>query len=89
MQVRHDNILSAAVDVPAPLRVPLLFRAADLHFAEIERQNGLGRGSISAYVNGRTYAYPRLRDAIVTGIASALDEPEDDVRAVLFPAEAA
>ncbi len=85
----HADIVELASEVPAPLRVPLIVRAAGLTFSAIERSRGLTRGSISSYAGGRTYAYPKLRAALVAEIAAALGESEDDVRACLFPAAAA
>jgi len=82
------GILAAAADVPVRLRVALVVRGVGLTFAEIERRRGLTRGTISAYVGGRQYAYPKLRKALVAEVAAAAGEDPDAVRGCLFPLEA-
>jgi len=62
---------------------------AGASFSEIERAQGLGRGVISSYVGGRSYAYPRLREAVVEYLSVALDVNEDELRAYLFEPEGA
>lgn len=53
--------------------------------ASIERATGLPRGSMSAVIHGRLYAYPRLRLLVTEHLAAGLGEPQVDLHARLFP----
>ena len=66
-------------------RLVLLIRRAGVSYSEVERAQGLGRGVISSYLGGRSYAYPRLREAVVEYLAQMLELEEMELRAYLFP----
>jgi transcriptional regulator with XRE-family HTH domain len=68
-------------------RLVLLCHSAGASYTEIERMCGLARGAISNYVGGRSYAYPRIREAVTTYLAVALDVDEAELHAYLFPDE--
>jgi transcriptional regulator with XRE-family HTH domain len=65
-------------------RLVLLCHQAGVSYTAIEQMCGLARGAISNYVGGRSYAYPRLRDAVATYRAVALDVDEAELHAYLF-----
>lgn len=81
-----ERILAAAPEViDLGLRLRYLCLAAGVSFAEIERERGLSRNSISAYVSGQLYAYPKLKRLVVEHLAEALSADPADVSAYLFP----
>jgi hypothetical protein len=81
----HDGTRFPSVD--QELRLPLLCRMAKTTFAAIERDGGAGRGSISSANGGRSYFYPRLREAIVAHLAERLASDPEEIRAYLFDPE--
>jgi len=58
---------------------------AGVNYSEIERACGLGRGVISSYVGGRSYAYPRLRALTADYLAIALGADGFEVYEYLWP----
>jgi hypothetical protein len=82
MKADDDAIFVAGV--PQHARLLLLCRVGGTTFAEIERCQGLARGSVSAYVGGRSYLYPRLRAAIVEHLSNRLGVDGQVVAAYLF-----
>jgi hypothetical protein len=86
MKAHGDTVDVLAVGVPQPARLPMLCRVAGTSFAEIERAEGLARGSVSAYLGGRTYLYPRLRRAIVEHLSDRLDVDDKALASYLFEA---
>jgi hypothetical protein len=84
----HDDIraiVAGSQDIPPELRPLLLCRAASLSYSAIEREQGLTRGSISSYVGGRQYAFPKLRDAVTAHLAQATGRNDAELRQFLFP----
>jgi hypothetical protein len=68
-------------------RLVLLCHQAGVSYTAIEQMCGLARGAISNYAGGRSYAYPRLKEAVSTYLAVALDVDEAELRDYLFPYE--
>jgi hypothetical protein len=79
-----------AIFVDAPevadpgLRLLLLTKVAGVTYTQIERETGLAERSISAYVGGRSYAFPKLKRCVSEYLAQALDADVPDVRQYLF-----
>jgi hypothetical protein len=82
MKAHGDIVLIPGV--PQRARLPFLCRVAGSSFAAIERGEGLARGSVSAYSGGRTYLYPRLRQAIVKHLSDRLDIDGEALASYLF-----
>ena len=88
MKAHGDTVGVLVEGVPQLARLPLLCRVAGTTFAEIERAEGLARGSVSAYVGGRTYLYPRLRRAIVEQLSGRLGIADEALASYLFEGDA-
>jgi hypothetical protein len=84
MKAHGDTVDVLVPGVPREARLPLLCRVARTSFAEIERAEGLARGSVSAYLGGRTYLYPRLRYAIVKHLSDRLGIADEALNSYLF-----
>jgi hypothetical protein len=92
----HDDIEPADQDgavfpeVEHSARLTLLCRLAHTTFTAIEREAALARGSISGWNGRRTYAYPRLQQAVISHLAPRLDVNPAQLRRYLFdPQESA
>src|SRR6266498_1501384 len=88
MKRSHDVIRQVAPDrlpgVEHRARLPLLCRLAKTTFTAIEREAGLARGAVSNWNGGRTYAYPRLQEAVVSHLAPLLGRDAEELRDYLF-----